>query len=231
MKLTAFLDESYDPHYYWICSVISEASDSVRLSNDLDSIASGIAAACDMEKVPEMHAHEVFQGKGVWKLDPHLKKYRGDFLTQFCNLIASSNLTLILQGIDRDKHTHRYSDPLPPHEVLMMYSLERINEHARKQDSSVHVIADHIHMQGALQKNLNSYRNHSTWGYKAQRLDRVTSLEFAKSHDYRLIQIADLVAYLARREYISRQQSSPERLTAYLWKIVLPNIKVWRIWP
>ena len=211
--------------------MITQTSNCAQLSSDLDSIAKEIATACGMEKIPEMHAHEVFQGKGIWKLEPALRKHRSDFLIKVCELVVSSDVTLVLQGINRQRHTKQYANPLPPHEVLMMFSLERINEYARRHDTTSDVIADHIHMQGRLQRNLSSYKTDATWGYKAQRLDSITSLEFARSDDHGLIQTADLVAYLARREYVVRHKGSTERLTEYLWKILQPNIKVWRIWP
>lgn len=105
------------------------------------------------------------------------------------------------------------------HSVVLAHLLERLDERAEHQDQLVLVIADEVDEAAAYRRDLWRFQRFATAGYKPRQLKRIVdTIHFAPSKASRLVQSADLVAYLYRRMH-ARQDSDEraQRANAALW--------------
>jgi hypothetical protein len=86
--------------------------------------------------------------------------------------------------------------------------MERIDDHARTchPKQRVLLIADEVDGQDGHRRNLWDYRRRGTPGYRSSRLVQIVdTIHFAPSHASRLIQAADLIAYMYRRRKLHHE--------------------------
>ena len=74
------------------------------------------------------------------------------------------------------------------------------------------VIADEVQGQNIYRQDLWTFQRYATPGYRARKLSRIVdTMHFVPSHASRLVQAADLVAFLYRRRQTTTE--SDERAT------------------
>lgn len=82
------------------------------------------------------------------------------------------------------------------------------------------MIADEVDGQDGYRRDLWQYQQTRTWGYRGRQITRVVdTIHFAPSTSSRLVQAADLIAYMANRTATStttdpRARSADEALSA-----------------
>jgi hypothetical protein len=104
---------------------------------------------------------------------------------------------IILRGVDSAGLRMRYATPEPPHSVVLLHLLERVDEYAKQYGEQVLVIADEVGEQAKHRSELAMYRRSGTWGYRARKLTQIVdTLHFAPSSASRLVQAIDLVTFL-----------------------------------
>lgn len=107
---------------------------------------------------------------------------------------------VILRGMDVARQRKKYRYPHSPHSVVLQHTLERINDLARDEQCNALVIADELPSQEDHRTELDTYRSLGTPGYRSSRLPRLLdTIHFAPSKYSRLLQAADLIAFLFRR--------------------------------
>jgi hypothetical protein len=95
------------------------------------------------------------------------------------------------------------------------------------------MIADEVDHRDEHRRNLWYAQRWSTWGYKAQTIDRIVdTLHFAPSHSTRLLQAADVATFLYRRR-AAHIETDPraEKEWARLYAIMEPIISRQHRWP
>ena len=115
--------------------------------------------------------------------------------------IADHGVTVIIRSVDIPGLDRRYpSGHDHPHSVVLTHLIERIDEYAATVDDRALLIADEVSGQDGYRRDLWLYQRSRTWGYRARKIKRVVdTIHFAPSSSSRLVQAADLVAFLARR--------------------------------
>lgn len=109
---------------------------------------------------------------------------------------------------------------------MLAHLLERIDDCALEQDQLALVIADEVSEQDNYRHDLWSYQRSGTWGYRSSKLIRIVdTIHFAPSSASRLVQAADLIAYMARRigTHIETDERA-KRANAALWERIRPKI-------
>lgn len=123
----------------------------------------------------------------------------GTYDTAF-QVIGAQCQAIILRGLDVAGLHRRYETPESPGSLALLHLLERIDDYAKIRDEHVLVIADEVGEQAKHRSDLAVYRAKGTWGYRARPLTQIIdTLHFGPSHASRLLQAADLVAFLYRR--------------------------------
>ena len=102
--------------------------------------------------------------------------------------------------VNLDAHQRRYTTLTPPHDVVLKHTLERVDEHAARRGLPILVMADEVPGEAHHQKDLGFYQRHGTTGDRSRKLSHIVdTIYFAPSSASRLLQAADLVAFLHHR--------------------------------
>ena len=139
--------------------------------------------------------------------------------------------SILLQGLDRrypSGHDH-------PHSVVLTHLIERVDEYAGiSSASALSSLQTEVSGQDDYRRDLWRYQRSHTWGYHAHQINNVVdTIHFAPVSSSRLVQAADLVAFLARRieAHVETDQPS-QRANDALWARIEPRIHhQWCWWP
>jgi hypothetical protein len=172
----------------------------------------------------EMHGYELFQGEGWWKGVP--PRVRIGVYNDAFRAIGEHSRAIILRGIHSAGLRQRYATPEPPHSVVLLHLLERIDDCAEGHGEYALVIADEVGEQAKHRSDLAMYRRSGTWGYRARKLTQIVdTLHFAPSSASRLVQAIDLVVFLYRRmETHVEPVEKAKRANEMLWARIEPKI-------
>jgi hypothetical protein len=219
MYLT-YLDESYDKKKYWIAAVICPEGEARGLIQDLDDVVTRASRAyTGISSTSELHGHSLFQAKDDWEPLAIMPRARIGIYNEAFAAIASHDVRIYIRGIDIPAQKVRYVRPDHPHAVVLMHLLERIDEHAEESNELVIVIADELAEEDNYRKNLWRFQRTATTGWNARKLDRIVdTMHFAPSSASRLVQAADLVAFLWYRiDSGTEKDERAKRANAALW--------------
>src|SRR5690606_527155 len=108
----------------------------------------------------------------------------------------------------------------------------RVDECATSLGEYALVIADEVDGQAGHRADLSSYREVGTTGDRHRKLTRIVdTLHFAPSHASRLVQAADMIAFLARRVGTHRELAARSREPRVaMWKRLGPRVHHDRCW-
>jgi len=230
--LLAYLDESYDRDQYWIAALICREEEVVPLTAALDEVVEDAAEGFrGISERAELHGYCLFHGEDDWEsLEPMPRARIGVYNAAF-GAIGASNVRIIIRGVNRRRLEERYFYPDHPHSVVLSHLLERIDELAASEDELALIIADEVDQADAYRRNLWMFQRYSTTGYRARQLTRIIdTLHFAPSTSSRLVQAADLVAFMHQRITSNADQDDrARRANAAIWKRIRGNVEhIWR---
>ncbi|WP_169252881.1 DUF3800 domain-containing protein [Brevibacterium sp. 'Marine'] len=200
-RLSAFIDESEQGgEYYFLGALLATDRQVELIETALDSLLAEFSNAHKVvDAAAEFHGYEMMQGRGKWKKVPI--RMVGNIYVRALEAISASGASFYFEGIDIRALHERYITPWPPREVAMSHLLEKIDEHAGRLRSTVHLHADEHHTAEDHRQQLNLAQQNGTYGYKSSKLQNCHSdFKFLDSKDYRCIQAADLVTYILNRE-------------------------------
>ena len=223
--LLGYVDESYNKSFYYMTALLCPFEYVQDLASALDAVVA--RASRDYPNIApdaELHGYEVFHGKGNWQALISMHRVRISIYSQVFTAIGSLPVHIIVRGVDRQRLEARYPALVHPHSIVLSHLLERIDEHAKNLGDLALVIADEIGQddQNQCRDELRLYRESGTYGYRGHRLTQIIdTLHFAPSKASRLVQAADMVAFLARRilckeDNDSRAISANEELWAHI---------------
>lgn len=220
--LLAYVDESYSHDLYWIAALVCPEHTLGPLTEALDDAVRKAARAYrGFDSQAELHGYDLFQGKGDWRSLATMPRARIGVYHDAFMAIASFDIEIIIRGMDVRRQRERYASPEEPHAVVLAHLLERVNDcsNARHGGQPVLVIADEVDQQDQYRHNLWYFQRFTPSGYRARRLDRIVdTIHFAPSQASRLVQAADLIAFLHCRINSGRDRD-PRALRAndVLW--------------
>ncbi|AXV09483.1 hypothetical protein DVS28_a4825 [Euzebya pacifica] len=225
--LLAYLDESYDDDYYWISALICHEPAIQQLTDTMDAIARRTAVAHHTPWEAEFHGHDLFQAKADWVAMKEMHQARIAVYRNVFEAIADAEVRLIVRGVDRNQLLQRYGDSAwHPHLVVLSHVLERVDEYAERVNELALVIADQISDEDTYRLNLWNFQRTSTIGYRARQLTRIVdTLHFVPSNRSRLVQAADMIAFLKRRMMSTAPQNQRVlQANQRLWDILAPRM-------
>lgn len=230
--LLNYLDESYDREHYWICALACRDANAIPLTEALDRVVLKAASAYGVPRRAELHAHDLFHGKNDWERLAVMPRARIGVYHDAFAAIAQHAAAVVTRGVHVPGLRARYANPHHPHKVVLQHLLERIDLYAAQQGEHALVIADEIDHASDYRADLWRFQREPTPGYRARRLTRVVdTMHFAPSTASRLLQAADLVAYLHRRMN-SRADRDPRavRANTALWARIEHLVWEWGCW-
>lgn len=223
--LLTYVDESYCKDCYYLAGLLVPDSEAVSLTQALDEVVAQLADNFDeLSNDAELHGYDIFHAKNDWaKLGPKLRVRIGAY-DKAMRAIGQHDVKIILRGVKSKLLVQRYGDrAYHPHSVVLTHLLERVDTYAESQGEYALVIADEpgqeVH-QPEYRADLKLYRKVGTWGYQSRKIERVVdTLHFAPSSASRLVQAADLIAFMHHR----RVTTSPDADR----RVVRANDKIW----
>ncbi|HEU0130992.1 MAG TPA: DUF3800 domain-containing protein [Mycobacteriales bacterium] len=219
--LLTYLDESYDRARYWLCGLVCPDDQAIPLMHALDAV---VASAPGVPDQAELHGHALFHGSQEWA--PFARRVRARLGVYHAALaaIAAHDVRLVLQGVDvpalRARHT------VHPHAVVLQHLAERVDRLAEDRDERLLLIADEVAGADGYREHIWRFQRGPTPGYRPRHLTRIAdTLHFAPSRASRLLQAADLVAFLHRRitSGVERDERAV-RANAALWARIEPRV-------
>lgn len=229
--LLTYVDESYSKSCYFVAGVAVH-HDAIRsLEDALNAVAARAVDEWNLASGnPELHGYPLFQGEDDWSaLKPRqrIAVYGWAF-----DAIAAHDVRVFLEGVDSVRLRRRYKNPRDPHDVCLQHLLEQVNRHADRTNQVAMIIADELHEHDRRRADLRGYKSAGTPGYLSSRLPRIVdTIHFAPSHHSRLIQAADLVAFLHhRRVTVQEQDPRAARANEALWNRIHPRVTHSRLW-
>jgi hypothetical protein len=216
--LLTYVDESYTKDRYYLAGVAVHHDAMRSLENAISTVVKDASVAYPgVRESSELHGHPLFHGKEDWeKLAP---RQRISVYNKVFAAIASHDVKIFLRGLDIPSQHRRYIRPDPPHSVVLQHLLERVNSYAASTGQAALIIADEIQEHDRHRKDLTDFREYGTPGYLSSTLPRIVdTIHFAPSHHSRLLQAADLVAFLHRRRQ-THVETDPRaaKANAALW--------------
>lgn len=221
----AYLDETHDARSYWLCGVVVSAEAIRPAQAALEKVAVEAAGRCGLADTPELHGYELFQREGAFKgAEPST---RIDIYSKALDALMLANPTIVLRGVETDRIRFQH-----PHRVAWRYALESIDE--LEAPGLTLVVADrHEETEAALRVDTREYIESGTGGWKPRRLLGVKpEPRFFDSTENRLLQAADLVAYLHQRRINQSREADPRSHAAreWLWEKVASAVSVCKLW-
>jgi hypothetical protein len=201
-------------------------SEAIGLAKSLDSVVEEASYEYGrVSKDAELHGHDLVGGKRDWeRLKPQLTE-RIAVYTDAMRAIGSSNVEILIRGVSRPGLERRYGKGVDPYSVVMTHMLERVDEYASKRDDLALIIADEVAVPDTYRQDLRMYQQRGTWGYRARVLTHIVdTLHFAPSSASRLLQAADLVAYMYQKVQRASGDGRAIRANEAIWAIVAPKV-------
>src|SRR5579875_3888843 len=108
----------------------------------------------------------------------------------------------------------------------------RVDEYVTDVGEYALVIADEVDAQAKHRADLSTYREVGTLGYRHRKLTRIMdTLHFAPSNASRLVQAADVIAFLYRRVFACQESDERSRKAKLaMWNRLLPRVQHQRCW-
>lgn len=201
--LLAYVDESYSTAWdrYWIAALVCPEHVVGPLASALDDVVDKAADSYSgIGTQAELHGHALLHGKDDWRpIAPMIRARIGVYNDAFA-AIAAYDVQIMIRGVHVPRLNERYLYPNHPHTIVLQHLLERVDVYAANQGQPALVIADEVDRANEYRRDLWRYQRGRTPGYRGRRLTSIVdTIHFAPSHASRLVQAADLIAYLHGR--------------------------------
>lgn len=231
IELHTFIDESYGPDDYYVGGIVCTTGQYAALSQALLNLRTEIVTKFKLDAEPELHAHEIMQGKGQWEFlrgQVHESVWIG---RKVLSVVAASGCDIHFQGVDVRRLNARYRYPDSPYRVCLRHLLERVHDRCVRDSSRSSVTADILDESGAAQAAIDGYSQNPTPGYRPTRLCHIDPMNYVASDTSLGVQAADFVAYSLRR-YTEVKRAHPKALRAskQMFDTVRYNIRSNRKW-
>ncbi|HEX6750485.1 MAG TPA: DUF3800 domain-containing protein [Longimicrobium sp.] len=181
----------------------------------------------------ECKGSDLYRGQG-----PCAGMRPGDRVELYRDLLAlpgRHGAELMWVGIDKARLARRYRAPMHPHKLAFIYLVETIERFLRaRREFGLIVSDDEKEMEQQFIEDLARYKELGTsFGHSPIELTRVIdNVHWVRSHNSRLMQLADCCAYICQRFHRDRDKTSPSaRAVQELWGSVEGQVYRGKIWP
>ncbi|WP_213816166.1 DUF3800 domain-containing protein [Glaciihabitans sp. dw_435] len=237
--LLCFVDESFKDDFYGFAGVIADEYATKDLTQRINSVMRQVSVDWGIPDSTEVHGYPLFHGKEAWQ--PIGARARVGIFEKLVNAIVESDVQLLLRSIHKERLARRqasesYPVNFPPEQVCFQHILQRVDRVARARDTHALVIADERGDRERHRERFAMYQTVGTPGvYMQTRLDRLLdTVHFAPSHHSRMLQAADMLAFIYRR--VSTVHESDPRshiVMQRIWSAITDSGKVSDVgqWP
>lgn len=224
--LLCYLDESYTKNRYYIAALVVPQESVSPLAGALDEVVRQAHRNYHVPRDGELHGHEVFHGEKIWR-GVHPRQRIGVYNDAFQAIADHPDVGILLRGVDSKRLRERYTSPYPPHQVVLMHTLEQIDATAKAAGDLALIIADEVDGQSDHRRQLWEWQHYATEGYLARQIAYVIdTMHFVPSCDNRLVQAADLIAFLHRRRKTHIETDArAKRANDALWARIEPQVR------
>lgn len=195
--LLCFVDESFKPDLYGFGAVVADARQTRELTARVQQIVSSLAEY-GVDERTEIHAHPIFHGKERWDDVP--PRVRVKVFIDVVEAVRDSGAVVLLRGVRSGHHRDGCcgEDLHRPEHVAFQHVLQWVDRIAAERDTHALVIADERADRERHRERFAVFQAYGTPGtYMHSRLERLLdTVHFAPSHHSRMLQIADLVAFV-----------------------------------
>ena len=202
--LLAFVDESDHGDFRCFAAVLADEHATKQLTDRLNGLMAQASRDYGIATTTEFHAHPMFHGKEAWESVG--QRARANLHEKVIDAIVEADVTLLLRHVSerrlRERQERRgYPDRHPPEQVCFQHVLQRVDDIARRQDTSALVIADERGDRDRHRERFAVYQTKGTPGiYRRTTLPSLLdTIHFAPSHHSRMLQAADMLAFTYRR--------------------------------
>lgn len=208
--LLCYVDESVQHHFHGFAGVMADEFATRSLTARLNKIMAQASVDFGIPATTELHAHPLFHGKQDWAQVP--TRARVGVFIKTIDAVVSEDVTLLLRWVHEERLRVRqarenYRVNFPPEQVCFQHLLQRANKVAETQDTHALVIADNRADRERHRERFATYQTEGTPGvYMHTTLDRLLdTIHFAPSHQSRMLQAADMTAFVYRRFHTVRE--------------------------
>lgn len=230
----AYLDESQTDDAYYITALCIDADDVLGFEQALDGVVEWAQDTYGrVHASAELHAVDIVGGQRDWERYRHQSMIpaRVAVMERAIGVVAAHPVRAYIRGAGLAEHARRYGPDTEIHRTVLPWLLERVQGDASEQKDTALVIADERARANTYRADLADYRTLGTWGWRAQKLDRlVDTLHFAPSKSSRLLQAADLVSYTHAMRY--KRHRDPRAAAAWqrMWAQLDPVVREFSCW-
>lgn len=198
--LLCFVDESFKSEFYGFGAVVADGDQTRALTMRMNALVEGLAEY-EVEPRTEIHAHPVFHGKGTWERVP--PRVRVKVFLDVVEAVRDVGATVLLRGVPlpalrRLQDVRQYAERHSPEQIGFQHVLQRVDEIAKRRGQHALVIADERDDRERHRERFAMYQAYGTPGtYMHTRLERLLdTVHFAPSHHSRMLQVADVLAFV-----------------------------------
>lgn len=231
--LLCYVDESNQGKFYGFSALLADELATKALTASLNKIVLQAAVDYGIPSTTEIHAHPMFHGREDWRQVP--ARARVGLFFKVVDAIVAEDVTLLLRSVDEDRLTARqartrYPVDFPPEQVCFQHILQRADRIAGTRRTHALVIADDRSDRDRHRERFATYQTQGTPGvYMHTTLSRLLdTVHFAPSHQSRMLQAADMLAFVYRRRQTVRETDArSEEAMSRLWGTLEASGKIY----
>lgn len=181
----------------------------------------------------ECKGSDLFRGEGPCSaMGPadRIELYR-----QLVELVPAHGADVLWHGIDKRRLAGRYPQPMHPHKLAFLFFVEAVERLLRaRREFGLLVSDEEKSVEQQVIEDLPRYKEIGTaFGYHPIDLKRVVdNVHWVKSHNSRLLQLADVCTYLCQRQRRDAGKTSATAIAVQeLWNVLGPCVWKGRVWP
>jgi hypothetical protein len=202
--LLCFVDESNKGDFHGFAALVADEHSTKRLTAALNGIMAQAAVDWGIDRTTEFHAYPMFHGVDDWAVVP--ARARVGLFHKVVDAIVDEPVDIILRSVsERRLHERQSKNAYPvnfsPEQVCFQHILQRVDRVATRQGTHALIIADERADRERHRDRFATYQTEGTPGvYMHTTLDTLLdTVHFAPSHRSRMLQAADILAFVNRR--------------------------------
>lgn len=231
--LLCFVDESHRGDFYGFAGVLADEYATKALTDALTRIVSQAVIDYGLPDSTEIHGHPMFHGKEVWTDVP--TRARISIFGQVIRAVVDADVTILLRAVNSDRLRERqgrenYPVNFPPEQVCFQHILQRADKVAKRNSTFALMIADE---RGDRERHRDKFATYQTAGtpgayMKTNLSSLLDTVHFAPSHRSRMLQAADILAFVYRRR-MTVVESDPraQRTMDRHWRLISESGKIY----
>lgn len=211
--LLCFVDESNEGNFHGFAALVLDEHCTRRMTAALNEVMQRAAVDWGLERLTEFHAYPMFHGKDEWASVP--PRARVGLFHKVVDAIVEEPVDIILRSVNEQRLRVRqagnsYPVNFPPEQVCFQHILQRVDRVAKRDRTHALIIADDRSDRERHRERFTTYQTDGTPGvYMHTTLDTLLdTVHFAPSHRSRMLQAADMLAFIHRR-YQTVRESDP----------------------